>query len=140
MGDDFRSVIDRIFVTISIHVPTWGTTWFMFSDNTVLHDFNPRPHVGDDERIGVIAQDVLISIHVPTWGTTPTEKRIMRLIIFQSTSPRGGRLAVLIGFGDGVISIHVPTWGTTHPLTTQMVIVYFNPRPHVGDDSISDIP
>ena len=58
-------------VLISIHVPTRGTT---LSPNTA----NRAPK---------------ISIHVPTRGTTRCYRYIIdKVAIFQSTSPRGGRL------------------------------------------------
>ena len=100
-------------LTISIHVPTWGTT---------LETWKQK------------AADA-ISIHVPTWGTTRQRREEPHGGIFQFTFPRGerpknGRAPTsLINFNsrshvgnDGVsrcltntlnISIHVPTWGTT---------------------------
>ena len=56
--------------------------------------------------------------------------------LFQFTSPQGGttrgnQIALIVG----VISIHVSTRGTTprvHRYTQWAV--YFNPRPHKGDD------
>ena len=92
-GRRFLPQFQRWTDTISIHVPTRGTT-------------NPRhtrlsPHV--------------ISIHVPTRGTTPPNPpQPPFIIIFQSTSPRGGRPAINPYFDHfHFISIHVPTRGTT---------------------------
>ena len=60
---------DFLFV-ISLHVPAWGTTAFLYSTAA---------------RIG-------ISIHVPAWGTTPSASITDELIkIFQSAFPRGER-------------------------------------------------
>ena len=55
--------------TISIHVPGWGTTSFLFAQIVALY----------------------ISIHVPAWGTTLLEEKQYDTITFQSTLPRGER-------------------------------------------------
>ena len=62
----------------------------------------------------MILQALPISIHVPTRGTT-----LLYAFLFLSYP----------------ISIHVPTRGTTRaPFHTRFYILYFNPRPHEGDD------
>ena len=119
---------------ISIYVPTWGTTSAATIDSLISSFqstsprggrryssnlpsrkiyFNPRPHVGDDFR----------------WV------RHAEIQVFQSTSPRRGRRVWLEVFRFEVISIHVPTWGTTRSVPNSGTLPYFNPRPHVGDDS-----
>ena len=82
----------KVFIPISIHVPTRGTTYL---GSPSKHQLN-------------------ISIHVPTRGTTP-ESYIKRLdSIFQSTFPQGERPTIVrINDGSLPISIHVPTRGTT---------------------------
>jgi hypothetical protein len=58
------------------------------------------------------------------------------LILFQSTPPRGGRLAkaVCIRTTD-FISIHAPAWGATvHWIRKDSTNINFNPRPRVGSD------
>ena len=121
---------------ISIHVPTRGTT--------IMKD--------------AIFDRCAISIHVPTRGTTKICKGSMMVLLFQSTSPRGGRLsssafafAVLLFQSTSprggrlllsgsvseyiAISIHVPTRGTTFLFPCRSQAYYnFNPRPHEGDD------
>ena len=57
---------------ISIHVPSWGTTQeTAHHQATTIYDFNPRSLVGNDEQCRD-PEHVLqyISIHVPSWGTT----------------------------------------------------------------------
>ena len=99
---------------ISIHVPTRGTT---------------DPNNEFDE-------EYFISIHVPTRGTTRIRRDSNPDQIFQSTSPRGGRqLRRIPGLLQINISIHVPTRGTTYGAGVRPGRqLYFNPRPHEGDD------
>ena len=78
---------------ISTHVPTRGTTTKIVREAAKSKYFNPRPHAGDDA--GYRHSDHL-------------------LLLFQPTSPRGGRLA--------------------HNPTSMLIVQHFNPRPHAGDD------
>ncbi len=81
----------------------------------VDYNFNPRPHEGDDSTSDVSGSSDIISIHVPTRGTTLLALLDNREVdIFQSTSPRGGRLYI----------------GQCRRTQER----YFNPRPHEGDD------
>ena len=78
--------------------------------------FNPRTRVGCD-GLGADgkARSPVVSIHAPAWGATRTVTDTPRLTnVFQSTHPRGVRLAVdgFAGFGVHV-SIHAPAWGAT---------------------------
>ena len=78
--------------SISIHVPTWGTTKGFFF---VLKFIGISIHVptwGTTHVNIPFSIDEIISIHVPTWGTTT---------------------ATVVDYGLPEISIHVPTWGTT---------------------------
>ncbi len=76
--------------------------------------FNPRPHAGDDILSFTRVMADLISTHVPTRGTTRMLSVLYSSsIIFQPTSPRGGRHHVeAVNIGRR-ISTHVPTRGTT---------------------------
>ena len=102
--------------------------------------FNPRAHVGRDPAVvlGSIAHGVFqstrprgarlhrrcvvvhrggVSIHAPTWGATHTSQ----------TS----------NFKDNV-SIHAPTWGATIlDEDAPESVRRFNPRAHVGRDSVT---
>ena len=98
--------------------------------------FNPRPHAGDDAAgkpsrasngisthvptrgttatiLGLIGR-FDISTHVPTRGTTLAPTAAIQPMLFQPTSPRGGR-PVHRASGKCLlhISTHVPTRGTT---------------------------
>ena len=57
--------------------------------------------------------------------------------MFQSTRPRGARLAVVCRVGvHRYVSIHAPTWGaTTLRSVYTSTAICFNPRAHVGRDS-----
>src|SRR5699024_9390595 len=104
-------------VKISIHAPTWGATSTKSMMISTAHYFNPRTHLGCDQRVqtdrpaaenfnprthmgcdrtAMYGLDTLrmISIHAPTWGATAN--------------------ALLTKHGY-VISIHAPTWGATVP-------------------------
>ncbi len=61
---------DSARIAISIHVPTRGTTTRLSSVEYTTTNFNPRPHAGDD---------------------LSGYRDIINHLIFQSTSPRGGR-------------------------------------------------
>ena len=142
---------------ISIHVPSWGTTQCLANTrrmrlfqstfprgerrrrwicSTEEGNFNPRSLVGNDRRLRQDIRLLGISIHVPSWGTTGDFARTSGSWAFQSTFPRGERLARLGKFGwtalfqstfprgerhqfagpeeiRKIISIHVPSWGTT---------------------------
>ena len=124
--------------TISIHVPTWGTTSVSssFRSRDAIFQFTfPRGERRYMKPDGSVAKG--ISIHVPTWGTTQLQVYAVTFNKFQFTFPRGERPTRPVTFQDfsPLISIHVPTWGTTHNLTdTLFDLVYFNSRSHVGND------
>ena len=70
--------------------------------------------MGNDVFTTFLVFTAYISIHVPAWGTTYNILLSALFTLFQSTFPRGERLAsaVLIHLASK-ISIHVPAWGTT---------------------------
>ena len=139
-GHGERSSHDR---DISIHAPAWGATVKSKAPHSIL----------------------LISIHAPAWGATtqrstlpfassyfnprarvgrdfPTQLNMRRLLIFQSTRPRGARHKVL---QDNTkiegISIHAPAWGATAISAETASPVYdFNPRARVGRDAWCEVP
>ena len=100
-------------------------------------NFSARPHAGDD---------------------VPDRVRVVGQVIFQPTSPRGGRpgqrrrerpgkaisthvptrgttALKLPERPNGRISTHVPTRGTTcYPRPARTPYGHYNPRPHAGDD------
>ena len=99
---------------VSIHAPTWGATSCiipvqatMLFQSTLprgerryyqyhkafLFCFNPRSHVGSDRYMRSFQSSYLVSIHAPTWGATRATFGQWRLIMFQSTLPRGERHA-----------------------------------------------
>ena len=92
VGNDDSYNGDYYYQSISIHVPSWGTTMAITEKQ----------------------QRFIISIHVPSWGTTKCGTTWTGKSVFQSTFPRGERpnsgQVLLQPYG---ISIHVPSWGTT---------------------------
>ena len=62
---------------ISIHAPTWGATPHGRHYSARLPYFNPRSHVGSDQRLRfqIVAYNQ-ISIHAPTWGATVTSNPV----------------------------------------------------------------
>ena len=78
-----------------------------------------------------------ISIHAPTWGATRLSADTWVVLTFQSTHPRGVRLAssVALIISSRFQSTHprgVRRWPRTRPGSMR----YFNPRTHVGCDII----
>ncbi len=59
-------------IAVSIHAPAWGATWAR------------DPYIHGDE----------VSIHAPAWGATKDAASKAWEPEFQSTPPRGGRLAL----------------------------------------------
>ena len=118
---------------ISIHVPTRGTTETVFQEQ-VRTDFNPRAHEGHDVGVDFFNHS----------------------LAFQSTCPRGARLALpaitppTIYFNPRAHEGHdVPYYGTiqvvlfqsTCPRGARLALpaitpptIYFNPRAHEGHD------
>ena len=97
-GHDGVFVCVLLILSISIHVPTRGTTydpnWVPPTDNfnpraheghdgfglslvENTRNFNPRAHEGHDDGVGAGGAGDRISIHVPTRGTTRHFRRRM---------------------------------------------------------------
>ena len=53
-NDDSADNAISILNSISIHVPTWGTTGLTYSNGKHLNYFNPRSHVGNDSKFSQI--------------------------------------------------------------------------------------
>ena len=108
-----------------------------------LCSFNPRTRVGCDDLVLVdVEQFHFVSIHAPAWGATPAQPAAGTTAgRFQSTHPRGVRLALIMGLAsinkfqsthprgvrllhaeghirDGPVSIHAPAWGATRDYFT----------------------
>ena len=123
-------------ITVSIHVPTRGTTYKSNShyDWTLFQSTFPR----GERRGGHVMWGARnhVSIHVPTRGTTPLGIPSPWMHGFQSTFPRGERPSPLISIHiSSSVSIHVPTRGTTGVSLDQALRYWsFNPRSHEGND------
>ena len=123
--------------TISIHVPTWGTTAKRPCKGYEYYISIHVPTWGTTAQAGSRKPSVSISIHVPTWGTTYHHPE--KLLLTDHFNPRshvGNDSFFFFPFMQPTISIHVPTWGTTDcTVAKRLVETYFNPRSHVGNDS-----
>ena len=110
---------------ISIHAPTRGATQPYLHPVSLFRNFNPRSHEGsDDVTLKTPLLHSAISIHAPTRGATLQDCFEALLRIFQSTLPRGERLAVAGAFvKDLFISIHAPTRGATVFISVQIRIL-----------------
>ena len=136
-GDDIQRRLCAACFRISTHVPTRGTTSSVVCPSMAL----------------------LISTHVPTRGTTniaalsmpsaefqPTSPRGGRLLTsenyfspeaFQPTSPRGGRRRIVCLEGLRIrFQPTSPRGGRREHPAHCPAGVYFNPRPHAGDDGL----
>ena len=98
-------------------------------------NFNPRSLVGNDEGGGFAPLKKVISIHVPSWGTTGDFARTSGSWAFQSTFPRGERLARLGKFGwTALFQSTFPRGERRKNRLHQLRREYFNPRSLVGND------
>ena len=112
-GSIILSYKDDKCICVSIHAPTRGATG---------HD-------------ALYVWCRLVSIHAPTRGATSMMNWTRRLIMFQSTHPRGVRREWLDVFGILYVSIHAPTRGATKCAGyIQRCQPCFNPRTHEGCD------
>ena len=181
MGNDNSTACRNCDISrISIHVPAWGTTpyemsgahsWILFQSTFPRGErhhwrgnrkgwtyFNPRSRVGNDPIYIMFLTYYMISIHVPAWGTTLFWYFQRYLLQFQSTFPRGERLALhevlrnLITFQstfprgerrDLIQSSYCLTvFQSTFPRGERRCILFllsqecphFNPRSRVGND------
>ena len=70
VGNDWIRRSTGALPSISIHVPSWGTTSICADFASFVKDFNPRSLVGNDRFRSEATLHLHISIHVPSWGTT----------------------------------------------------------------------
>ena len=101
--------------------------------------FNPRPRAGGDHAAVGYMATIVVSIHAPARGATRPARMIDgRIMMFQSTPPRGGRPAIGIRSLDRVVhvSIHAPARGATVESRDGRHSAHacFNPRPRAGGD------
>ena len=100
--------------TISIHVPTRGTTIVICIFYIVYAISIHVPTRGTTFAVRHYAIIIIISIHVPTRGTTIHSNRINCTVVISIPVPtRGTTVQDLDLFVAVHISIHVPTRGTT---------------------------
>ena len=120
---------------ISIHVPSWGTTSDRPPRAAAHPDFNPRSLVGNDDSTYDFCALNSISIHVPSWGTT--HRRILPGAAkkFQSTFPRGERrITARIGDMPPLFQSTFPRGERPNTALKTGYYVNFNPRSLVGND------
>ena len=99
--------------------------------------FNPRAHGGRDMYVCGNGLQQHVSIHAPTGDATCMCAEMVYNNMFQSTRPRGTRLAIAYCLAIIFkVSIHAPTGDATHhfhPCIHQGPC--FNPRAHGGRDA-----
>ena len=98
-------------ITISIHVPAWGTAIQICQGVARIKNFNPRARVGHGVKLFFLG---------------------FKFFAFQSTCPRGARPSKFDDITNGRISIHVPAWGTAPNAKMAVINLDFNPRARVG--------
>ena len=118
-----------ISCAISIHVPAWGTTKYLFIMYGIVKISIHVPAWGTTDLCPDALGWGLISIHVPAWGTTLDIWFNEIFFRFQSTFPRGERRHSNYSvFKSSGISIHVPAWGTTvkdcSPQNTNVISIH----------------
>ena len=104
-----------VSVDISIHAPTWGATPLREHHPHQIDISIHAPTWGATCKCRAPYRDGQISIHAPTWGATGARNGEIIITLFQSTHPRGVRRGRVIG---------------------RYSYRHFNPRTHVGCDSI----
>ena len=145
---------------VSIHAPAWGATGRCSPAARRRKCFNPRARVGRDARTFDISTGFTSfnprarvgrdqqapTIEVPERMFQSTRPRGARLALeggrlhdigFQSTRPRGARHTTECRSDVYLsVSIHAPAWGATRsPRWGLMTDICFNPRARVGRDS-----
>ena len=84
----------KVLPSVSIHAPAWGATQPGSRHVPARNRFNPRTRVGCDGAYRDWWAQDRVSIHAPAWGATPfTGYTGQAILVFQSTHPRGVRLA-----------------------------------------------
>ena len=163
VGCDAISFLKNKKRDISIHAPTWGATSLVRRYSLPFKHFNPRTHVGCDQQRTFTVHDQLdfnprthvgcdafsrpafsafiISIHAPTWGATQELTGKIETESFQSTHPRGVR------HEQKTAIVEMSKFQSTHPRGVRPFRVVwfgfvndFNPRTHVGCDSLPSLP
>ena len=114
VGNDGNIQADAGSLSISIHVPAWGTTVFCSGRSISCAISIHVPAWGTTKYLFIMYGIVKISIHVPAWGTTcHLEVQTVYQYKFQSTFPRGERHFSIFS---------IPRYPN------------FNPRSRVGND------
>ena len=146
VGGDATPDRQAPMVKVSIHAPAWGATGLALRHLPQNPQcFNPRPRVGGDlSRFLLPAFVPNVSIHAPAWGATNVGPlHDCRVLKFQSTPPRGGRLGCL----ERVLWKHETKFQSTPPrggrlgeqVNRQFIPCSFNPRPRVGGDLLRNL-
>ncbi len=137
VGNDDSKHPRHCFFSISIHVPSWGTTSGSARDHRKDRISIHFPSWGTTVLALLQIPFTMISIHVPSWGTTIFTRRQPPCILFQSTFPRGERrwqYTVTRGVSDFNPRSLV---GNDYTLPSFIIqFNYFNPRFLVGNDEV----
>ncbi len=119
---------------VSIHAPTRGAT-SVIRGYSLLKCFNPRPHEGSDRAWLVLQREMEFQSTPPRGERLAIFCQIIKLFYVSIHAPTRGATGIpLIVFGWMVVSIHAPTRGATPRRTQSISMSGFNPRPHEGSD------
>ncbi len=134
VGDDRPLSKARKRYSISIHVPTWGTTRYG-TVRTDYHRFQSTSPRGGRLHARIPVLLVEFQSTSPRGGRQKFFMSINRQVLFQSTSPRGGRLGLWWAHGTpSKFQSTSPRGGRPEAAERRDDQRDFNPRPHVGDD------
>jgi len=121
------------FVTVSIHAPAWGATWWTRLWGTAPDVSIHAPAWGATDDFFVDSPKSEVSIHAPAWGATQlTGELKLTNEWFQSTHPHGVRQSGWTRFDNfTIVSIHAPAWGATSSARAGVAILWFqSTHPH----------
>ena len=127
----------RLSRCVSIHAPAWGATQHRPANFAPAGVSIHAPAWGATHAFSMKSTGIIVSIHAPAWGATrQCASIIIAGLLFQSTRPRGARLAAKMGVTSvAIVSIHAPAWGATRCFGCGLLNSQcFNPRARVGRD------
>ena len=138
VGNDGVSTETDYLKSISIHVPSWGTTYLYISLYIYSHISIHVPSWGTTQTVRIRAPVKHISIHVPSWGTTAVRFSFSAISVFQSTFPRGERPGAFFRRRTApLFQSTFPRGERRYLQRTASSCKNFNPRSLVGNDPVA---
>ncbi len=135
--DTDRAGVTPDLVDVSIHAPAWGATRLMrgFNDSRIVSIHAPA-WGATRRRLCAHGQRTVVSIHAPAWGATSNAPICCDCsCVFQSTRPRGARLALRpTRSSTPLFQSTRPRGARPRPSGSASRRRRFNPRARVGRD------